>query len=303
MHATTTLSQAFEAANNIKFNDNNSHNFSEAGPLNSFNLEKSLNENTLQINNANSCDLNILIEKENILLKKGLDNIDLIKEWYQIQLNENKNKQANIQKLKHQNLFGIDKMLTDLKQLNDLNEIFNSFLSQHENYNRRNQKKYLQPDINSAKNKIAQKENIPIEIMPLPAYDDYIEQFDLSKRDNELEKYLKEKQEKIDFLQREKSQLIRKLFEMKSESVEINKNFQKIQNSSENYEIAKVHVKNLDLNTKSKVIPIQIETKTNDNQTNKQVQNKSKNDNKIKKSAILNFVELPAKSLGKTILN
>ena len=128
MHA-TTLSQAFEAVNSLKINPNQAKKV-----ISNETINNKINENNLILNNANSCDLNILIDKENYLLEQGLANIELIKSWYQGQLKENKLKQANVQKLKHQNLFSIDKMLTDLKQLNDLNETFSNFLNQNSNF-------------------------------------------------------------------------------------------------------------------------------------------------------------------------
>ena len=140
VHA-TTLSQAFDTATqsvNIKLNQMSKENATNSSlPMqmtNSLNAPKS-DQSSLIMNNANSCDFNILIDKENYLLEQGLANMELIKQWYLNQLRENKLKQANIQKLKHQNLFGIDKMITDLKQLNDLNEVFNTFLSQNSTNN------------------------------------------------------------------------------------------------------------------------------------------------------------------------
>lgn len=185
---TQTLSQAFEATN---LEPNN--------------------------NNANSFDLHSLIEKENVLLKQGLDNIDNLKQWFTNQLIENKLKQTNANKLKYQNLFSIDKMLIELKQLNDLNQTFTHFLKKNSN---NSNSKCL------------------IEQQP-PSYKDYVEQFALmnsvnsinsvgAKFDVELEKYLKEKQEKIEGLQKEKSSLIRKLFEIKSESENISKTILKL---------------------------------------------------------------------------
>lgn len=49
---------------------------------------------------------------------------------------------------------------------------------------------------------------------------------------SELLKNLKEKSEKIENLQREKSNLIRRLFEMKSESADLNRNIIKLQNTT-----------------------------------------------------------------------
>lgn len=182
----TTLSQAFETPNN-----------------------------TSSQSNANSLDLNSLIDKENLLLKQGLDSIDCIKQWFTNQLIENKVKQTNFNKLKYQNLFSIDKILIDLKQLNDLNLILNDFL--------------LKKKINM-ENLKQEDSTSDFSLPEPPSYKDYLDQFGLQnfKHDLDLDKFLKEKQDKIDTLQKEKSNLIRKLFEIKAESESINKNILKL---------------------------------------------------------------------------
>jgi hypothetical protein len=286
IHA-TTLSQAFEAANNFKLKNDPQMSESTSTMTNSLNFSKSLNENSLILNNANSCDLNILLYKEKYLLEQGLGNIEAMKCWYQNQIKENKVKQANIQKLKHQNLFSFDKMLLDLKKLNDLNETFKCFLNQNNNSVNQNQSEM---DIIKLTNN-AQKENIPLELMDtthLPDYKDYIEQCDLTKKDNELDKFLKEKQEKIDYLQREKSKLIRKLFDMKSEASSINKNISKLKNTNDLSSADKTNaqVTNQILDSSSKVLPIKIESRY----CNELIKNKINNND----SKIFNFIELSA---------
>jgi hypothetical protein len=234
--------------------------------------------------------LNILLYKEKYLLEQGLGNIEAMKCWYQNQIKENKVKQANIQKLKHQNLFSFDKMLLDLKKLNDLNETFKCFLNQNNNSVNQNQSEM---DIIKLTNN-AQKENIPLELMDtthLPDYKDYIEQCDLTKKDNELDKFLKEKQEKIDYLQREKSKLIRKLFDMKSEASSINKNISKLKNTNDLSSADKTNaqVTNQILDSSSKVLPIKIESRY----CNELIKNKINNND----SKIFNFIELSAKNI------
>jgi hypothetical protein len=285
MHA-TTLSQAFEAVNSLKINPNQPKKV-----ISNETINNKINENNLILNNANSCDLNILIDKENYLLEQGLANIELIKSWYQGQLKENKLKQANVQKLKHQNLFSIDKMLTDLKQLNDLNETFSNFLNQNSNFFQNYHFAQSEQRVSNVKN----KENSPTESVPLPAYHEYIEQFDLSKKENDLDKFLKEKQDKIEYLQKEKSQLIRKLFEMKSESASLSKNILKFQEGSSN-DTAKIQVmsKPNEMST-SKTIPIKFENR-NGLLPAFTVECKNKSDLKLKNTTIHNFIEMPPKN-------
>lgn len=186
--------------------------------------------------NANSLDLNSLIDKENLLLRQGLDSLDHLKQWYTTQLMENKIKQTNMNKLKYQNLFSIDKLLTDLKQLNDLNSILNDFLMQ----------KKIEPEF-----KEFNRTPDP------PSYQDYLEQFGLQcvKRDNDLDKYLKDKQEKIDSLQKEKANLIRKLFEIKADTENINKNIVKLNDQDV---MNRYHSTN-NLSAREKEIPIIID--------------------------------------------
>jgi hypothetical protein len=276
IHA-TTLSQAFEAANNLKLSTNPV----EKAPTDEI-ISNKICENSLILNNANSCDLKSLLDKENFLLEQGLNKIELVKSWYQIQVKENKIKQANIQKLKHQNLFSIDKMLIDLKQLNDLNETFSNFLNQN------NPPCHTEQRVSSVKG----KENSPVEPNPLPAYHEYIEQFDLSKKENDLDKFLKEKQEKIEYLQKEKSQLIRKLFEMKSESA--NKNIYKLQDGPSS-DTAKIQVINKQNETSGKSIPIKFENR-NVLQSKNYVENKNLSDLQLKNQMTYNCVEMPSKN-------
>ena len=193
--------------------------------------------------NANSLDLNSLIDKENYLLRQGLDSIDCIKQWFTNQLVENKVKQTNFNKLKYQNLFSIDKLLIDLKQLNDLNLILNDFLIKKK-LNMENSKKEETPEFS---------------LPDPPSYQDYVEQFGLQngKQDLDLDKFLKEKQEKIDLLQKEKSNLIRKLFEIKAESENINKNMLKL-NMTNSREFSRQN-STASLPSKDKELPIFVE--------------------------------------------
>ncbi|RNA21322.1 hypothetical protein BpHYR1_028633 [Brachionus plicatilis] len=169
--------------------------------------------NSTSQSNANSLDLNSLIDKENYLLKQGLDSIDCIRKWLTNQLIDNKVKQTNLSKLKYQNLYSIDKLLIDLKQLSDLNLYLNDFLF---------------------RKKISMEKSVKKEdefcLPDPPSYQDYLEQFGFqnSKQELDLDKFLKEKQEKIESLQKEKSNLIRKLFEIKAESENLNKNMSKL---------------------------------------------------------------------------
>lgn len=284
IHA-TTLSQAFEAANNLKLNTN---------PVKKATTDEIISnkicENSLILNNANSCDLNSLLDKENYLLEQGLNKIELVKSWYQIQVKENKIKQANIQKLKHQNLFSIDKMLTDLKQLNDLNETFSNFLNQNSTFLQNNPPCHTEQRVSNVKN----KENSPVESNPLPAYHEYIEQFDLCKKENDLDKFLKEKQDKIEYLQKEKSQLIRKLFEMKSESANLNKHISKLQDGPLS-DTAKIQVINKQNETLGKSIPIKFENR-NDLQSKYYVESKNLPDLQFKNQMTYNCVEMPSKN-------
>lgn len=95
-------------------------------------------------------------------------------------------------------------MLTDLKKLNDLNSIMNEFLAQHK----------FQPLSVFASGSGAASQQTSQEP---PTYEDYIASYGLesfTQNDVELEAYLKEKQERIENLQNEKSSLIRKLLEV-----------------------------------------------------------------------------------------
>lgn len=147
----------------------------------------------------------------------GLDQIDVIKQWYLTQLIQNKLKVTNINKLKHQNLFSIDKMLTDLKQLNELNSAMCDFLGQHK----------FQPlsvfaNGTSGNASVggggASQQLNDITPQDPPTYKDYVAGFGLqsfSQNEAELEAYLKEKKERIESLQNEKSTLIRRLLEVR----------------------------------------------------------------------------------------
>jgi hypothetical protein len=197
----TTLSQAFETAT--------INNSSKAEKSSS--IKKSQTSDCIQ-----SYDLKSLIDKENLMLREGLEHIDCIKKFYLNQLVENRLKISNINKLKHQNLFSIDRMLLDVQKLNDFNKSLQEFLKQNRVLNEED-KEHFSGGCNRVFDDLLQTGN-----------------FDFSNLGNaqnnvELDDYLKEKQERIEMLQKEKSQLIRKLFEMKSESEKINKNLLKLQ--------------------------------------------------------------------------
>jgi len=176
-----TLSQAFENVTNTFENTKLSKDFHTS------NNKPMISENLNFINNANSFDLGGLIDKENFLLQQGLADIEQIKQWYSSQLRDNRQKHANIKQLKRQNLFSIDKMLTDLKSLNDLNSVLSQFLSlnkerditgdadKKENFTVRNTSYLSNSDIQA----------------PLPTYKDYVESFELNKTDSEIDQYLK----------------------------------------------------------------------------------------------------------------
>jgi len=249
-----TLSQAFENVTNKSKNINNLNN--NIKTLNESNTMKKSDDNfnTSLLKNANSLDLGNLIEKEQFLLKQGLNDLDLIKQWYGMQLKENKLKQQNVHKLKHQNLFSIDKMLIDLKHLNDMNSNLRAFLtntivSSTTSGPAEQEVENLEMDLSTATSNSSsthsQKENFFMnqqtlaaaasaaeaaisntsQVQPsLPSYQEYLEQFELNKTDTELDVYLKQKQERIDNLQKEKSFLIRRLFEMKSDAANLAKN-------------------------------------------------------------------------------
>ena len=142
------------------------------------------NEGGSFISNANAYDLNGLIDKENTLLQRGLADIDTLKDWYVNQLTENRMKQANVQQLKRQNLFSMDKMLTDLKSLNDLNAALRLFLDRDKEESRGSNGGEARGDVLS----FAGALNVQA---PLPTYKDYVESFDLNKNEVDVDQYLK----------------------------------------------------------------------------------------------------------------
>jgi hypothetical protein len=204
----------------------------------------------------NSFDLNGLIEKEGQLLHQGLTHIELVKQWYISQLQENKMKKSNTKKLKYQNLFGIDKMLTELKQMSEMNLMFVDFLAKNKLEN--NDVNKLEPNdsnnkfepIEPAVSNEKQTNTIEEEASKLPSYDDYVEKFELNKQDAELETYLREKQTRIENLQKEKSSLIRRLFEMKSESANLACTILKLQENNTKPSNEQIKLKQLDNNIK-----------------------------------------------------
>jgi len=274
-----TLSQAFENVTNFDINNkqiNKNITITTAATTpNSNNKLNNVNKSfdTTLLKNANSCDLGNLIDKEQFLLKQGLNDLDSIRHWYSLQLKENKLKQQNTHKLKHQNLFSIDKMLTDLKQLNDLNSTMRHFImNTNMNANGGGEQadfENLEMDLSTtttsnSSSSNSQKENFfmnqqtlaaaasaaaaaistttsssPMQssLPALPTYKDYLDQFDLNKTDSsELDNYLKEKQDRIENLQKEKSLLIRKLFEMKSEAASLGRTIPNTNGRMINYE-------------------------------------------------------------------
>ncbi len=214
-----------------------------------------ISEDSNFISNANSFDLGGLIDKENFLLQQGLSDIEQIRQWYSSQLRDNRQKHANIKQLKRQNLFSIDKMLIDLKSLNDLNSVLCQFLSQNKERDYSSETgKNENMSLNSGSNSFL---GSSANQAPLPTYKDYVESFDLNKTDSDIDQYLKvclknsieflhllfliksyliclkEKSEKIENLQKEKSNLIRRLFEMKSESANLNRNIIQLQTNNQ----------------------------------------------------------------------
>ena len=295
-----TLSQAFETSSNLKLGSHKNKPTSAS----SLSPPKPNDSSALFLNNANSCDLNILIEKENYLLEHGLENLDLIQQWYLNQLRENKIKQANIQKLKHQNLFSIDKMLIDLKQLNDFNSLFGEFLAQ--NKQKIQQIKKSVPNLDEINLNAAVASAAATANAPVPTYKDYVEQFDLNKQDAEIDKYLKDKQDRIENLQKEKSLLIRKLFEMKSETNNLSKSIVKPQNT-EDKPAQQQQVSSND--QMGKVIPIVHEKSAQFKSSSKQQFNQPNANGQFNQpdqpvnTTICNFIGLPASSSSNTLKN
>lgn len=208
-----TLSQAFESQSTTCCND----------------LAAEFHHLIRPHDNMSSLDLANLIDRESHLLRQGLQSLDSIRAFYINQQAESRHKMANINRLKHQNLFTIDKMLTELKSLADFNQNMSEFLAKNgQATNDQDQKSnsfyYGEREEN---------ENGTI-TMPVEATFDS-DQFD---------QYLRQKQTKIENLQREKSQLIRKLYEIKSESESINVNLSKLQQSSRPHITGHIHQSN-----------------------------------------------------------
>lgn len=179
MHG-ATLSQAFENVTNF-----------DPIPKLPKNSKPVINNDSSQsfISNANAYDLNGLIDKENVLLQQGLADIDTLKQWYASQLKENRMKQSNVQQLKRQNLFSMDKMLTDLKSLNDLNTSLRQFLDRDKDENRENGNSHAE---NSRSDVLSFAGALnSVQSPPLPSYKDYVESFELNKTDVDIDQYLK----------------------------------------------------------------------------------------------------------------
>lgn len=153
--------------------------------------------------NANSCDLNKLIDEENSLLKLGITNLDKLKHVFENKLIQNQIKLANNLKLKHQNLFSIDKMLINLRELNNMNKLMGDYLTS-------NPKTIIDSNIAST-----ELHKISSDLVLNDESENLLKIYD---------KTIKEKQNRISNLQKEKSLLIRKIFEMKSLSSHVTNN-------------------------------------------------------------------------------
>ena len=179
-----TLSQAFENVTNFDLNQKLQKTTHVVNPNKPIVINQQ-NDSSNFMNNANSYDLNGLIDKEYSLLQQGLNDIEAIKQWYSNQVRENRMKQSNIQQLKRQNLFSIDKMLIDLRNLNDLNTVFGQFLSQNK------EKTENRENANGEKGDMFSHSGAVTIQAPLPTYQDYVENFDLNKTDTDIDQYLK----------------------------------------------------------------------------------------------------------------
>jgi hypothetical protein len=160
-----------------------------------------VNNEPFILQNANSFDLNILLEQENCLLNDGLIELNRVKLFFEQRINENRLKKLNILKLKHQNLFSIDKMLLNLNELNNLNKILNSF--NQNNWTENNDS--FDDDLNTL-----------LKVTQQPVSTPHHQMENNNENICHYDRFIKEKQEKIENLQKEKSNLIRKLFEIKS---------------------------------------------------------------------------------------
>ena len=160
------------------------------------------------LQNANSFDFNILLDQENCLLNDGLVELNRIKLFFEQKINENRLKKLNILKLKHQNLFSIDKMLLNLNEINNLNKILNTFNQSNNNWMDSNDSNF--------------DDDLNILLKTAQITTPQTTQKTTTTTTNEngniyyYDQFIKEKQERIDNLQKEKSSLIRKLFEIKS---------------------------------------------------------------------------------------
>jgi len=155
------------------------------------------------LNNANSCDLNKLLEEESILLNNGIKNLERIKGIYEQNLRQNQQKkQEDANKLKHENLFSIDKILINLREISGLNKALDGFVASNNSYDKN-------PPAN---------DSVSLESNSSFSVEEFNKKL-LTNENNLLVNYdekIKEKQNRIDVLQKEKSALIRRIFEMKS---------------------------------------------------------------------------------------
>ena len=228
--STATLSQAFENAE-----DNSTASI----------MPKS---QTIDSLNINAYDLKNLIDKENTLLTQGLENVDAIKRFYLSQLVENRLKLTNISKLKHQNLFSIDRMLLELNKLNDFNKYLANYLKANVSSTTLSNKidsstsPIVKFDIDNENLNLFQS-SVSGNYGHFEASNEDLNSECSSERDAnnssslEFDMLLKKKKEKIEKLQKEKSQLIRKLYEMKSEAENISKNLIKLQTNKSHEQI------------------------------------------------------------------
>ena len=301
-----TLSQAFEFISN----DESSDLLKPAPFPNLPKISNTISQHSTILTNANSCDLNSLIDKKNFILQQCINDLDLLKQSFSNQIKENKVKQSNIQKLKHQNLFSIDKMLLDLKELNDMHLMFKKFIDRkdqdlnkvdekfekknHPNENEHPKNENLCDKINFIN---SHKENLFDPNLASSNYKEYLDHFENNNQviNEELDTYLKEKQEKIESLQREKSNLIRRLFEMKSDSDSLSKNILQLNTTYNNVGINNNNKNNNNYDAINNQINKQINN-ANSNNIPKEIPVFKERPNPPGYTTICNFIELGSKS-------
>jgi hypothetical protein len=125
--------------------------------------------------------------------------------WFINFVQNQQKKQEDANKLKHENLFSIDKILINLREISGLNKALDGFVAASSSYDKN-------PPVNSSSSSVSLDSNSSLGV----------EEFNkklLTNENNLLVNYdekIREKQSRIDALQKEKSALIRKIFEMKS---------------------------------------------------------------------------------------